>query len=154
MKKEKFPKISFLERIEELEKISYDQINFDAHPIIFDTNFLFVTFSFKIDIISELERLIGKTYSLYIYEGTLEELSNIEKKKDKNKKFLPLIATMLKQYNFKIIKSDISYIDDQILVNAQEGVLIATNDKQLRKTLWAKGLKVIYLRQKRYLEIK
>lgn len=154
MKTQKFEKKKFVDRLEELPIVNFEDVVAQQEPIIFDTNFLFVTFEFRIDIISELQRLIGTNYSLYIYQGTLDELQNIENKGDKNKKFLPLIAKMLKIYGFKIISSNQTYIDDQILENADQGILIATNDAELRKKLWSIPTRVLYMRQKHYLEIK
>ena len=117
MKTEKFQKINFETRTQNLEKIEFNDILKDVRPIIFDTNFLFVTFEFRIDVLYEIERLVGKHHTFYIYEGTISELLNIERKGAKNKKFMPLIATMLDKYNFKIIKSDQKYIDDQLIEN-------------------------------------
>ncbi len=135
-------------------RVDFKDILKTKNPIIFDTNFLFIPFSFKIDIISEIQNLVGKTFTLYIYEGTIDELKAIEKKKDKNKHFLPLIVKMLHLYKFKIIKSDEKYIDKQILSNLNQDVLVATNDKKLRFELQKNLNKVMYLRQKSYLEIK
>ena len=134
--------------------INFSEILQVRNPIIFDTNFLFITFEFKIDIISELKKIIGGEFNLFIYAGTIEELKDIEKHKTKNKKFLPLIITMLKRYNFKIIKSDEKYVDAQILSNLNSNVILATNDKALRLEIWKRRYKVLYLRQKAYLEIK
>lgn len=153
MNKEKFEKKRFLEYVQNLPKISFEEVEKKEKPIIFDTNFLFVPFEFKIDIIGEIERIIGTNYQLFIYQGTLQELQNIEDKKDKNKKFLTLIATMLKTYNFSIITSDKYYIDEQILDNAHRKVIIATNDSELRKILWRVPCRVLYMRQLQYLQI-
>lgn len=149
----KFPKFTIKDSIIDLEKINFEDILDKNNPIIFDTNFLFITFEFKIDIIEELRKLIGARYNLYIYEGTIGELESIERKGDKNKAFLPLIIKMLKLYNFKIIKSNQRYIDDQIIENLHKNVLIATNDKELRIKIQKKVFRVMYLRQKSYLEI-
>lgn len=152
-KPEKFIKSDFKDLTFNLEKIEFEDILQTTNPIIFDTNFLFVTFEFKIDAIAEIKRVIGGTFNLYIYEGTIEELSNIEKKNAKNKKFLPLIAKMLLLYDFKIIKSNQTYVDDQILENSNSKIIIATNDGELRKTLWSKGFRVMFMRQKSYFAI-
>lgn len=151
---EKFERFTIKNSIIDLEKVDFKYVVSVKNPIIFDTNFLFVPFEFKVDVISEILRLVSSSFNLFIYEGTISELEAIEKKKDKNKKFLPLIITMLKNYNFKIIKSQISYIDEQILSNLDKNVLIATNDKQLRLKIQKERFKVLYLRQKRYLEIR
>jgi rRNA-processing protein FCF1 len=167
MKADKFEKYSFnratvdLPRIEfeelygiELQRLEDGRKSKNPIPIIFDTNFLFVTFEFKIDFISQIQSIVGSNTQFYIYEGTLSELENIERKGDKNKRFLPLITKMFLTYNFKIIRSKQDYIDDQILENSEKNILIATNDKELRQTLWKVPARVMYMRQKAYLEIK
>jgi len=154
MAQEKFERFDLETQTKNIERIEFTEILKDTRPIIFDTNFLFVTFEFKIDILYEIERLIGNKHTFYIYEGTISELLNIEKKGAKNKKFLPLIVTMLQKYGFKIIKSKQKYIDDQLIENLNQKVLIATNDKELRHKIWDASHKVIYMRQTSYLEIK
>lgn len=154
MKSEKFEKFDVTSQTKNLERIEFEQILNDVRPIIFDTNFLFVTFEFKIDAIYEIERLMGSTHSFYIYEGTIDELLKIEARKDKNKKFLPLITKMLQVYKFKVIKSDEKYIDRQIMSNLNNAVIVATNDKELRTQIWDNHCKVIYMRQKKYFELK
>jgi rRNA-processing protein FCF1 len=153
MKKEKFERFTIENAIIDLEKVNFKEVLESTSPIIFDTNFLFVTFQFNIDLISQIQTLIANNFSLYIYEGTILELQNVQKKGDKNKKYLPLIISMLKRYNFKIIKSDQTYIDDQILENLNKKVIVATNDKKLRQSIQKKGYSVLYLRQKSYLEM-
>ncbi len=149
---EKFSPFNIENVRSELEYVDFKSLKEVRNPIIFDTNFLFCTFQFRIDIIDSLENLVGKTFSLYIYEGTIAELANLGKKKTPNKKFLPLIVTMLKRYNFKIIKSEQKYIDNQILENLDRDVLIATNDKELIKRIKSGGGKGILVRQKSFLE--
>lgn len=153
MKKEKFERFTIENAAIDLEKVNFNEVLQSTSPIIFDTNFLFVTFQFNIDLISQMQTLIANNFSLYIYEGTILELQSVQKKGDKNKKYLPLIISMLKRYNFKIIKSYQTYIDDQILENLDKRVVVATNDKKLRQTIQKKGYSVLYLRQKSYLEI-
>jgi len=151
---DKFKKFSIDNYKEEFLFVSFDDILVTKNPIIFDTNFLFITFEFKIDVISEIRKIIAGDFNLFIYEGTIKELKDIEKYKTKNKKFLPLIMAMFKKYNFKVISSDEKYVDAQILSNLNSKVILATNDKALRLEIWKKRFKVLYLRQKAYLEIK
>lgn len=152
MSGDKFPKFSFISSVN-LEKVNFKDLDDVNPPIIFDTNFLFVTFQYRIDLVSELKRVVGGTLNLYIYEGTLKELEGVQLKGDKNKKYLKLISKMLEVYNFKIIKSKRDYVDDQILENITHNIYIATNDKALKKKIKEKLGKVIYLRQHKYLEI-
>lgn len=150
---ERFEPFSFSKKSVDLERISFDEVKKKEKPLIFDTNFLFVTFEFHIDIIRDIKPLLGSKVEFFIYEGTLDELKAVEKKGDKNKRFLPLILKMLNLYEFKVISSQKSYIDEQILDNLSEEVLVATNDKALRQEIQKKGFKVLYMRQKSYLEI-
>lgn len=151
LKSEKFEKQSFLDLVKDIKFIDLEKALQTTNPIIFDTNFLFVPFEFKIDLIGEVKRLVGSSYNFYIYQGTIDELLNIEKKGDKNKKFLPLISKMLHVYNFKIIKSNQKYVDNQIIVNFNPKLIIATNDKELRQKLIKEKFKIILMRQKSYL---
>lgn len=151
---DKFERFSLTKQIIDIDRVDIDDLKNLNNPIILDTNFLFVPFEFKLDIIGNIENLVGSKYNLFIYEGTLSELENIERKGEKNKKFLPLIVTMFKRYRVRIIKSNQTYIDDQIMENSHLNYLIATNDKELRQKLWKVPTRVMYMRQKSYLEIK
>jgi len=151
MKKDKFQKFSFLESVKNLLRCNIEELK-EKNSIIIDTNFLFVTFETPIDFISELERLFGKNYHLYVYEPTLLELDELSRRKTKNKKYLPLIAKMLFLYKFKVIKSDERYADELILKSLKKNMIIATNDKELRKRIWKKKGRVLYMRNKAYFE--
>ncbi len=58
------------------------------------------------------------------------------------------------RYNIKIISSKKKYIDEQILENLNEKIIVATNDKELRQKILSESCRVVYMRQKRYLELK
>ena len=111
------------------------------YKVILDTNFLLSCLNFKIDFISEIERILNPGYSLNIFEGTLNEL--------KEKKLGKLALDIIKSKNIKIIKSNNSYVDEDIL-NLRGNYTIATNDKELIKRL---KLPVIRIKQKKYLII-
>ncbi|MDA3855433.1 MAG: hypothetical protein PF569_04185 [Candidatus Woesearchaeota archaeon] len=151
---EKFEKFTIKNSTFDLDRVDFEDVLKNKNSIIFDTNFLFVTFQFNIDVVAELRRVVGSNYKLYIYEGTIGELESVERKGDKNKVYLSLIVKMLHIYGFKVIKSSERYIDDQILSNLSKDVLIATNDKELKLEIQNKACRVLYLRQRKYLEIK
>ena len=172
LKTPKFEKQSFIEKISNNLSVSYQDFleqnsKNDNQILIFDTNFLFVPFEFRVEIISEIKRILGTKVKIVIIEETLKELEAIEKKKTKNKKFLSLIVTFLHTYNVSILtntqvqkqsNNDTSkplthYVDDILLTLPREWI-IATNDKELKQTLWKIPRKVIFMRQKSYLDIK
>ena len=121
--------------------------------IIFDTNFLFITFIFKIDIIREIERVFSKSYEIFIYESTLRELENLKKVKSKNRKIIPLIFLFIKKYNLKILRSEKTYTDKVIIENLDENYVVATNDFDLRRKIKKKNenINFLILRKKQYL---
>lgn len=108
--------------------------------IILDTNFLLSSLNFKIDFISEIERICKFNYELHIFEGTLKELEN--------KKFGKLALEIIKQKNIKVINSKNSYVDKDILSLNGENYIIATSDKELIKKL---KFPIIRIKQKKYL---
>lgn len=109
------------------------------HKIILDTNFILSCLNFKIDFISEIERLLDSKYELSIFEGTLKELEE--------KKLGKLALDIIKNKNIKVINSKNSYVDEDIL-SLKDGCIIATNDKNLIKKL---KLPIIRIKQKKYL---
>ena len=108
--------------------------------IILDTSFLLTALKFKIDIFSELNRIIDFEYEIYILDKTLDEL--------KGKKLGKIAEEIIKQKNIKIIKTNEGKVDDLLL--EEEGI-IATQDRELKKLLKAKDKKIITIRQKRFL---
>jgi len=150
---EKFEKILISDKLKDVEMVDFKEILKDPFPVILDTNFLFIAFQFKIDLISELRRVVAGNCKLYLYQGTITELQTIEDKGEKNKKFLNLISTFIHRYEIKVIKSYETYIDKQMMENVSRDVYIATSDKELRFKLKRAGSKVVFLRQKKYLDI-
>lgn len=158
-KPSKLEKKQFRDMLPNKNKVSitkFQENNSSKYTLIFDTNFLFVPFEFRVEIISEIQRILGNDVSFAIVEQSIYELEEIEKRKTKNKKFLPLIATLIKVYNVSIITqvdSQNYYVDD-VLFQLPKEYIIATNDKELKKRIGEDGRKVIFMRQKSYLDIK
>jgi rRNA-processing protein FCF1 len=137
------------------EILNIKNIDFEKQNIIFDTNFLFLTFQFKFDIIRELERIFGFNYRLLVFEGSFNELERLNKRKSKNRKLIPVIIKMLEFYNFKIISSIHTYVDNDILKNLDKRIIVATNDKLLKRKILneKKNVKILYMRKKSYLKL-
>lgn len=121
--------------------------------IILDTNFCTIPFQFKLDIFSEIERIVHEKYQVCILDKTLDELKNIiEKQRGKNKVNAKLALQLLKHKKVKIIKTkDEKYVDKLILDMVDKDYIVCTQDKELKKKLKKKGIKVIIMRQKKYL---
>ncbi len=140
----------------ELETVYIEELDREKGLIvILDTNFLFITFKYPIDIIRELERVLDENYGLYIVESTIDELEKIKEKKKKDKKYLKLVWTFLRKYGFKVIRSYNSYADKEILkaITKNRRIIVATMDKALRREIKKNQGRCIVFRQKQYLEI-
>ena len=123
--------------------------------IILDTNFILIPFSEKVDIFSEIDRIVEDSYKLFILDKTKEELESIIKNqrgKDRDaarfaKKYIPKLS---------VIETDSELDVDSLLVALaeEEGTIIATQDKDLKRKIKKLGKKVMVLRQKSHLAIR
>ncbi len=113
---------------------------------LLDTNILMSIESLKIDLVSELSKF-GKPelYTLDVVKKELIKKSNIQAK---------IALEFIKRFKVKVIKSSGQDADSEIVRTASEkGFVVCTQDKALIKRLVRKGVKVVYIRQKRFLEM-
>lgn len=118
--------------------------------IILDTNIILHAIQFKIDLNKELNRILPFQYETYILDRTITELNFLEKKKDPKTRLLVKIARHLIK-DYKIIKSPKQKVDDSLIALANNNVIIATQDKEVKKQI---KTPVIIIRQKTHLELK
>lgn len=111
--------------------------------IILDTNFILTCLKYKVDILSELDRIIDFKYKVYIIDRTINEL--------KGKKLEKLAKTFIKKLS--IIKTKEHLSVDNLLLQ-QKSAIIATQDKILKEKLKKAKIPIIILRQKKYLILK
>jgi hypothetical protein len=105
---------------------------------------------FGLDIFEEIENILNEKVEFYVFDRTIEELEEISKGKGKNATAARVALSLIRKKGVKIITTK-KPVDDALL--SLEDAIIATNDKTLRKRLKAKGIKTIYLRSKKYLEM-
>ncbi|MCD6575913.1 MAG: nucleotide-binding protein [Nanoarchaeota archaeon] len=113
--------------------------------IIFDTNFAIIPFQFKVDIYSELSRVIDEEYEMYFLNAATSELEKL--------KFGKAALELMKQKGVRFVDFPIKNgIDNTILEFAKkENAIIATQDKELKRKASKEGLRTITLRQKKFL---
>ncbi|MBI2656465.1 DUF188 domain-containing protein [Candidatus Woesearchaeota archaeon] len=122
--------------------------------IIIDTNFLIIPYKFRVDIFSEFSRICDFNYKLFIFEESINELEKImQNQRGINKKAAQFALKLIKLKNIGIIKSNEKDVDGLILNDANEDDIIATQDIKLKQELLRKGVSVIMLRQKKYLQL-
>ena len=138
-----------------------------ANPavVLLDTNFLLIPGQFGVDIFSELQRICDFPYEVAVLEATVNELRGIMDNKTasaKDRRAARLGLQLINAKNVRVIKverkvfktTDKAILEFAVAGNSseQKSVFVATQDKNLREKLRAKGVGVIILRQKQNLE--
>lgn len=125
--------------------------------VILDTNFFLVPGQFKVNVFSEIERVMDRPYTLYVIDKTLEELQNIAmlgkvKDRESAKLGLALLDNLIKQKSLKTMSSSSHKIVDDIIVEkTSKHIYVATNDKELKRRVKEAQGSIITLKQKKYL---
>ena len=142
-------------------------MSFSVHSQIFlDSNFILVPSTLKIDIYKQLEINFPKTFELVVLSAMFTELEDKIRKyqrKTKLKQEYQLCRAILEQQKYTLIQCERKHpgklVDDLLLEYAVNSfkkgndVYIATNDKELRRKCRNHKIKVIFVRQKKFLEI-
>ena len=127
--------------------------------ILIDTNFLMLPYTRKIDIFREIERIAKFSYSLYLVPGTVEELEKLSKEeKGMHKRAAKMALAILKAKNMPVLdtkqkdlymasNSKGIIVDDIILALAGKNVVVATQDKELKRAVKEKGAGVIFAKK-------
>ena len=125
--------------------------------VLVDTNFLLVPGQFGVDIIGELNRILDVKFEVVVPNVVLDELNVIERKA-KGKDLMAVRMAKKLVERFKVVeigKFGEKPTDTQIYEFAVKNpnVVVCTNDKLLKKKLRERGIPVVYLRQKKILEL-
>jgi rRNA-processing protein FCF1 len=127
-----------------------------AIKIILDTNFLFISSKFRLDIFEELNELLDRRAEPVILSSTYRELQKLAHSDSVKMSKQALLGLRLaeKCHIVKVERKDGESNDDLIVRLATEWKSpVATNDRELRKKLRNAGVAVIFLRQKSRLEV-
>ncbi len=114
--------------------------------VVLDTNFLMLPHQFGVDIFEFL-----KDYTLLVLSPCVKELEALSKKKSDDGVAAKIALELIEKKKVKIIDSK-ENADKAILEYAKEHKMpVATNDKELLKALKTNGIRIIRLRQNKYL---
>lgn len=121
--------------------------------VILDTNFLLIPGQFKVDIFSEIERVLLPGYSICILDKTIGELEKISREqKGKTREYVNIALGIIKQKHLKILRTSKNDSVDNIIVSlVNPDFVVATQDGLLKKRVKARGASIIVLKQKKYL---
>ncbi len=124
--------------------------------ILADTNFLLSQFEYRLDIISELRRIIPGPATLLIGSGTMGELEALAGRNGRRaaaaRFALQSIPRLREAFVVQVVPGS-GPVDDWIIKYARENsVCVATNDVPLRRRLAASGVRTIAVKGKSKLE--
>ncbi len=121
--------------------------------IVIDTNMLISAVQYKVDIFEQLQG-----YELVTLSNCIEELWKIAKGRSKSSTNARIALELIEKNGVMIEKSAEKSTDAAIIKYAMKnrpkdasGFAAATNDRKLIKALKNNGIKVIRLRQRKYL---
>ena len=124
--------------------------------VIIDSNFFFVPSQFKLDIFEELGKLLGQQFDPILLSPTKNELQEMSRKgSPKIRKQASLALKFAEKCRIVSVEKDLRETHDDVVVRvaAEWKCPVATNDRELRKKLRNIGVPVIFLRQRRRLEL-
>ena len=141
----------------ELESgMNFKYVRKEPLKVILDSNALFIPFQFRIDVFSELERLLNRRFELVLLSAVKQELEILTEKGSPKMRKDACCALKFSE-NCKLVKvaTSVSALTDDVIVEvAREwNAVVFTNDKLLRRRLRDISVPVIYVRQNSRLEI-
>ncbi len=118
--------------------------------VFVDSNFWLIPYIQKIDIFSEIERLVPENYELVVSDGVIDELKKIQETgKGKDKVAAKIGLELIEKKAIRIIP-EIESVDSLIIEisEKEKEVVVCTNDKELRNRLRRKNVKTIGMKEK------
>jgi rRNA-processing protein FCF1 len=113
--------------------------------VIFDTNFLLVPIRFGVDVFAEAERVLNQLVDPAVTPGVLRELEQLRQ---------GAAPGFERELDFGHDLLEGETVDDSLVRLASAGgYVVATTDSELKKKLRRSGVKVLILRQRRYLQL-
>jgi rRNA-processing protein FCF1 len=111
---------------------------------------------FHVDVVSELEKIIPSC-KLLVPTAVLKELSRIKNKTNGKNKIAASIAIKIATSSpIEVLEMELKQresVDDSLLRLSEKSRLLCTNDRELRIKARKKDINVIFLRQRRYLDV-
>lgn len=121
-----------------------------AVKIALDTNMLLAIEQFKLHLKEEIDRVLPRA-ELAVPDQVIEELGKLAFKSKALEKQVKIALAFLKAEKVKTLKWREINADKALLGLSKNGFIIATNDKELRKSIKKNSGKCLILRKKKYL---
>ena len=102
---------------------------------------------FKVDVFSELME-----HDLFVLDKVIEELEKLAENRGKDGTAARVALQLVKKRDVGILEADES-TDDALILYGKRGYAIATQDTKLKRKLKKGNVKLIYVKQKKYVMI-
>ncbi|MEM5829444.1 MAG: PIN domain-containing protein [Candidatus Aenigmatarchaeota archaeon] len=119
--------------------------------VFIDTNFLMDLIRFKVEVEKISEVLFCK-YNLFILSSSILELKKLARNKGEEGKLARAALKFIELKKINVWETE-ENPDKAFLSLADKNTIIATNDSKLRKKLREAGIKTIYLRGNKKVEV-
>ena len=120
--------------------------------ILCDTNFLLIPLRFGVDVFTESDEVLNDLTEFFVSSRVLDEIKLLrEGAKPSLEKELLFALKMAEQCVLIEDASEIEVDDSLVQLAKENDMVLGTSDSELRKKARQEGVKVIYLRQRRYL---
>jgi len=110
--------------------------------VILDASFVISCVDARVDLLSELQRVFGNV-DVCMPVCVFEEVERNGSK---------LCISILESMKPKLLVATSIQGDDALVETARKGDIVATMDKELKERLREKGVRLVTLRQKKYVE--
>ena len=121
--------------------------------VYLDANFVLKSIEWKIDLFGELRRVLDFVYEVVVLDRVVEELHKYREHGGKKKSVANIATVALAMNNVKIVKTKGGHTDTLIVKLATKKDVVATQDRGLKTRLKAKGVPLVSIRKKQYLEL-
>ena len=124
--------------------------------ILFDTNFLMIPIRFGVDIFEEAERALNQLPEYYVTRSVLREMELLKHGASPSfAKELGFAEKLAERCSVLDVEAeDGETVDESILrIAVEKRLIVGTTDADLKRRLREAGVKVLVLRQRRYLEL-
>ncbi|MBI4144844.1 hypothetical protein HY493_01400 [Candidatus Woesearchaeota archaeon] len=120
--------------------------------VFLDTNFILDTVIWKIDLFGELRRVCDFAYEIVVLDRVHAELEKYHAQGGKKKEVANVAHLVLASGGVKLLKTKGGPVDDLLVRLATKEDAVATQDQDLKRRLKAKGVPVVIIREKGYLQ--
>jgi rRNA-processing protein FCF1 len=119
--------------------------------VLADTSFLMVPGMYGIDIISELERVIGSKFVLVVPSAVIAELERIARRSSGREGAAARIGLEIARRWGRVVEREGGA--DSVILEMARGRIVGTGDMELKGRLRRMGVPVVFLRGRDHLEV-